>query len=143
MSWEKLCQPKEKGGMGFRDLKGFNRVLLTKQWWRLQTNPHSLFARVFKAKYFHDSSFSQAKLGHDPSFAWRSIMSAQEVVKKGMRWRVGDGNSIKIWSDKWLPPPSLYKVVSTKNTLGAEAKVCELIDPERKGWNVSLVRQIF
>ena len=143
MSWEKLCQPKEKGGMGFRDLKGFNKALLAKQWWRLQTNPHSLFARVFKAKYFHDSSFSQAKLGHDPSFAWKSIMSAQEVVKKGMRWRVGDGNDIKIWSDKWLPPPSLYKVVSTKNTLGAEAKVCELIDPERKEWNVSLVRQIF
>ena len=142
MSWEKLCQPKVKGGMGFRDLKGFNKALLAKQWWRLQTNPQSLFARVFKAKYFHDSSFSQAKLGHNPSFAWRSIMSAQEVVKKGMRWRVGDGNGIKIWSDKWLPPPSLYKVVSTKNTLGAEAKVCELIDPERKEWNVSLVRQI-
>ena len=72
-------------------------------------------------KYFPDSSFSQAKLGHNPSFTWRSIRLAQEVVNKGMRWRVGDGHSIKIWSDKWLPSPSLYKVISPKNSLEADA----------------------
>ena len=143
MSWEKLCQPKEKGGMGFRDLKGFNKALLAKQGWRLQTNTHSLFTRVFKAKYFLDSNFSQARIGHNPSFAWRSIMSAQDVVNKGMRWRVGDGHSIKIWSEKWLPSPSLDKVASPKNLIEADAKVCELIDHERKEWNVPLVRQIF
>ena len=76
ISLERMCQPKENCGMGFRDLKSFNKALLAKQGWRLQSNNQSLFARVFKAKYFPESEFTEASLGNHPSFAWRSIMSA-------------------------------------------------------------------
>ena len=86
MSWEKMCLPKEKGGMCFRDLKLFNLALLVKQGWRLQTNSSLLFYRVYKAKYFPRSDFIEASLGSQPSFAWRSIWAAQDIVKRGLRW---------------------------------------------------------
>ena len=82
ISWEKLCAPKTCRGMGFKQLKQFNLAMLAKQGWRLQTGTDSLLYRVFESKYFPNYEFVDASLGRNPSFAWRSIMAAQDIVKK-------------------------------------------------------------
>ena len=143
MSWEKMCLPKEKCGMGFRDLKLFNLALLTKQGWRLQTNSSSLFYRVYKAKYFPRCDFIEASLGSQPSFAWRSIWAAQDVVKRGIRWQLGDGEKIQVWKDKWLQQPSTYRVVTPASSSQQVERVCDLIDGDQKEWKEDLIRQCF
>ena len=45
LSWDKLCESKECGGMGFKELKYFNLALLAKQGWRLQIGHNSLLYR--------------------------------------------------------------------------------------------------
>ena len=52
----------------------------------LQMNNNSLVHRVLKARYFPNTNFLHAELGTKPSFAWRSILSAQIVVQLGYRW---------------------------------------------------------
>ena len=42
VKWEKLCQAKDCGGMGFKEIEKFNDVLLAKQVWRMLKNPESL-----------------------------------------------------------------------------------------------------
>ena len=61
--WEILCQPKSKGGLGFRGLGKFNEAILGKQVWRLVHDTDSLFFRVFKAKYFPTGTIFDAKVG--------------------------------------------------------------------------------
>lgn len=82
--------------MGFRDLKVFNLSLLAKQGWRIQQNPNTLVHRVLKAKYFADLTFKEAQLGRRPSYVWRSLMAAKDIVMNGARWVVGNGESVKI-----------------------------------------------
>ncbi|XP_075649368.1 putative mitochondrial protein AtMg00310 [Castanea sativa] len=141
MSWGKMCLPKERGGMGFRDLKTFNLALLAKQGWRLQANSSSLFSRVYKAKYFPRCDFVDAGLGSQPSYAWRSIHAAQALVRRGMRWQVGNGEHIRILRDKWLPTPKTYKVVTPERETTPVTMVCDLIDNESKEWKVDVVHQ--
>ena len=47
-SWDKLCVPKDNGGLGFKDLMDFNTAMLGKQLWRLIEKPNTLISRVLK-----------------------------------------------------------------------------------------------
>ncbi|XP_065626375.1 uncharacterized protein LOC136066260 [Quercus suber] len=117
--------------------------LTTKQGWRLQNGHNSLLFRVLKAKYFPNGDFLNATLGSNPSYTWRSIFSAQYIVKQGVRWRVGNGKDIRIWGDKWLPRGSSYEVISPRIFLHQDTRVSELIHSVRKTWNVEVICQIF
>ncbi|XP_071923103.1 uncharacterized protein [Coffea arabica] len=55
-SWKKMATGKHNGGLGFKDLQGFNKVLLGKQIWRLLTCPNLLMSKVMKAKYYQKES---------------------------------------------------------------------------------------
>ena len=52
INWKRLCTPKNRGGMDFWDIHAFNFAMLAKQAWRLVTRSHSLFYRVYRARYF-------------------------------------------------------------------------------------------
>lgn len=82
-----MCLPKEQGGLNFRDLEGFNQA-------HLIFSPDLLVSKVIKARYFASSSFMEAELGKKPSYFWRSYMWSRELLGKGLRMRIGNGESI-------------------------------------------------
>ncbi|KAL5740942.1 hypothetical protein ACOSQ2_030122 [Xanthoceras sorbifolium] len=141
VGWKHLCVPKERGGLGFRDVEAFNRAMLAKQGWRLLTSPTSLAAKVLKARYFPSSSFFDSTVGNHPSFIWRSILWGRDVLKLGTRWRVGNGSNILVYEDPWIPRPSLFKVFSPR-VFPAGASVAGLLSVGGV-WNEDLVRCSF
>ena len=138
-----MCKSKLNGGMGFQNLQAFNLAMLAKQGWRLLSNPHSLVARIYKAKYYPHGDVLNSKLGSNPFYAWQSIFNSLDVIRRGTRWRVGNGRRIHIWEDKWLPTPSTYKVISPARPFYDILMVFALIDTETRRWNADLVRSLF
>ena len=130
IAWEKMCTPKNEGGMGFKDLKAFNLALLAKQGWRISQDLDSLAHRVLKAKYFPDSNFLEAELGKNPSYTWRSLVAARGVLHRGLRWNIGNGRKAKIWTDRWIPTPNSFKVVSPRPQNAENVLVETLLDCE-------------
>jgi hypothetical protein len=129
--------------MGFRDLHVFNKALPAKQGWRLLSNPESLMARIFKEKSYPSGSFMEAKIGSRPSHAWRSLCQAREVLELGIGWRVGNGTSIRIWGDAWLPDPYPRFFSPPNPALPLDARVIVLLLNDSGGWNYELIHRIF
>jgi hypothetical protein len=53
-------------------------------------------AKILKEKYYPNSTYMEASLGRNTSYAWRSIWGAKELLGEGLVWRVGDRRSIHI-----------------------------------------------
>ena len=70
-------------------------------------------------------------------------MAGMDILKLGMRRRVGDGVSIKINDDNWIPGFSSPVNFSIEYEIHVDSKVCELIDPNSFRWRRFLIFSIF
>ncbi|KAL6555626.1 hypothetical protein OROHE_007298 [Orobanche hederae] len=137
-----MCLPKEQGGMGFKRLAENNRALLGKQAWRFLTQPNALVTRVFKAKYFPHTSFLEEDIRHEPSYAWKSILSSKSVVAARLGRRIGNGDTTKIFTDPWLLTADSPYVSTIPSLQYLEAKVSDFMEPNST-WNEDLVKEVF
>ncbi|GJM95149.1 hypothetical protein PR202_ga11856 [Eleusine coracana subsp. coracana] len=141
LRWDRLTWSKCKGGMGFRDLYLFNLSMLGKQGWRLITRPESLCARVLRGRYFHDSDFMECTRKKKASFTWRAIMAGREALKLGMVKRIGDGETTKIWKDRWILNHFSGKPITPEEGQTV-IRVSELMDAHGN-WDDMMLRQHF
>ena len=139
-AWNRLSCPKNEGGLGFRDLEGFNSALLGKQSWRILQKPQCLMARVLKGRYFHDTNILNAKQGANASFIWKSILHGRDLLKKGLRYVIGDGTMVNAWLDPWLPqhPPIAPR---KKNESVQNCMVSDLMNGAGTDWNETKIRE--
>ncbi|GJQ89333.1 hypothetical protein Tco_0000472 [Tanacetum coccineum] len=104
------------------------------------TLPKSPSSRILKARYFPRSCFLDARIGYKPSFIWRNLCLARDIIRKGQKSNVGNGKKVRIWDDYWLEG---YRILLTT----IKIRICMLLMifwiPLQKGGIIDYCHKFF
>ncbi|RVW83280.1 putative mitochondrial protein [Vitis vinifera] len=103
VSWDVVCKPKVKGGLGFGKFSLRNLALLGKWLWRYHRENSALWHQVILSIYGTHSKGWDANTvvkwsHHCP---WKAIAQVFQDFSKYTRFVVGDGEIICFWEDLW------------------------------------------
>jgi hypothetical protein len=71
------------------------------------------------------------------------MLKAHPLLDHRLMWRLGNGQRIRIWHDKWFPSSTDNRVHSPVQDLSQEATVDALLDPVSGWWNYDLIHSLF
>lgn len=143
-AWDKLCCPKSQGGLGFKKANEVNSALLAKLAWMVISGKQTICMEVLRTKYKVSNSWLSVEPRKASSPTWRAIEAAKKLVVKGACFMSGDGMSIDVWTDPWVPSIDNFKPhprVEEYNQIAIKAS--DLIDQPTRTWIRSLVNEIF
>ncbi|XP_056697878.1 uncharacterized protein [Spinacia oleracea] len=143
IAWKKVCQPKDQGGLGLRRTYPLNRAFIAKLGWKILTEENNLWVKIMRKKYLqNNNSFFTVKKKTRDSVIWNHILNQREILRKGIRWRLGNGKSINFWRDNWIGQYALIDLpVIAQNASNEETTVAHFID-DRKNWNIEKLSSI-
>ena len=96
-----------------------------------------------QSKIFPNCSILDDKVSTIGSYACKSILGARDVIRRGMVWRIGNGQDVRIKEDRWLPIKSNRTAISPLNSVQPKTKVCFLINHELGMWKSNVVERPF
>ncbi|KAF7802436.1 reverse transcriptase [Senna tora] len=91
---------------------------------------------------FADDSllFLNAMKGSRASWGWSSILAGRDTLNLGLGWKLGSGEKISIWKDRWLPPLHNFLLSSVVPSVEWEdKKVSSLI--VNSNWDLNEVQE--
>lgn len=101
ISWDKICSPKENGGLGFWTLRMVNAAYLMKFGWGILTNKDALWVMVLHFKYgCGNLTVPVMECGSRVSHLWRGIFQHWPKVEQGILWVIKNGSSVRFWQDR-------------------------------------------
>ncbi|KAL4196754.1 hypothetical protein AMTRI_Chr04g184730 [Amborella trichopoda] len=137
VKWNTNCLHQAEWGLGIRDIVDFNIAMMMKLVWRILVDPSSLFAQVFKHRYFKNSSIWKTKYKRYSSYVWRGIRLGLSHLKDNVWWVIGDGWLVDFWADPWLLEKSIwdsYNMIVHQELKVAMPKVSDHIGDVLQSW---------
>jgi len=108
VSWKKVCEPREVGGLGILDLRLINTALLGKWIWRLCSDNGGLSKEIPEYKYGGWKNLKESRIYNKDSLWWRDLKGIWSMEEWGrnfeecVEWDVGNGKNVLLWVDVWV-----------------------------------------
>ncbi|RVW71380.1 putative ribonuclease H protein [Vitis vinifera] len=145
--WDVVCNPKERGGLGFGNISLRNLALLGKWLWRYPREGSALWHQVILSIYGSHSNGWDANtiVRWSHRCPWKAISQVFQEFSSFTRFVVGNGERIRFWEDLWWGDqplgsqyPSLFRVVLDKNI-----PISSVLGPTRPfSWNLNFRRNL-
>jgi hypothetical protein len=106
-AWDRMIQPKAQGGMGFRDLHAFNLDMIAKQGWNIMTKPHTLVAKLYKARWSVGNGTS-IRVMSDP---WLRGSDGSWIPSPQIQGKLHESSHHESWHNLWnisAPPKAKH-----------------------------------
>uniref|UniRef100_A0A2N9HA44 RNase H type-1 domain-containing protein n=1 Tax=Fagus sylvatica TaxID=28930 RepID=A0A2N9HA44_FAGSY len=99
---------------------------------------------ALRSKYKVTESWLKEALRKYASNAWRAVERMKSLIVKGACFLVGDGLSIDIWKEPWVPWLPKFTPKPTAHSNNTQPMtVAELIDPICRCWNETKLNELF
>lgn len=80
-----------------------NSALLAKLAWMICSGERSICMDLLRAKYKVSNDWFRAEPPKIALPTWREIERDKKLVEKGACYQFGDGRTISVWTDSWVP----------------------------------------
>lgn len=74
------------------------------------------------------------------STTWKRLLEGRDVLLKGVRWQVDNGECIFVWNDFWIPRCQGIDI-RTQPAADLHLKVKDLISMDQ--WDIKILRNLF
>ncbi|XP_026377925.1 uncharacterized protein LOC113272281 [Papaver somniferum] len=102
-----------------------------------------LWTCILRAKYLRNRSFWSISKPQKCSTTWAAILESRSLLKKGCMWLIGNGESITIRDEPWIPSIHDHTIPGITENSDHLIKGQQLINPETKEWNTNIIENAF
>lgn len=82
VAWDKLCNPKKEGGLGFRNIMLWNLAAVNKLAWDIAQKKDNMWVKWVNAVYIREADWGSYEAPNSASWAWKFVCKAKNEANR-------------------------------------------------------------
>lgn len=96
VSWEKICTPREQGGLGIRELESMNKALMGRLAWNMLVKLENLCSMVLREMYGREADlYKECVVKKSDSRTWKDLASCWKEITGQIAWECRSGQDVR------------------------------------------------